>query len=223
MSENTHDRAIARLSGIYPLADDDPRWHNGPRAVVEAALAARASVVQIRLKRTAGRDALELVLWAAEQTRRAQALLIVNDSPELAEMASADGVHLGQDDLPPEAVPAELRAHLLVGLSTHTLDQVRESRERPVDYIAFGPVFGTTSKDAAGTPLGVDLLAEAVQAAAHPVVAIGGISSENAGKARAAGACSIAVISAIADAKQPASAALALRRAFEETGGGEGE
>ena len=219
MSEKAHDRAIACLRGIYPLADDDPRWRHGPRAVVEAALAARASVVQLRLKHTADREALELALWAAEQLRRAHALLIVNDRLDLAELAGADGVHLGQDDLPPEAVPAGARAHLLVGLSTHTLEQVRESRERPVDYIAFGPVFDTRSKDAAGAPRGVDALAEAVQAAAHPVVAIGGISSRNAGSVRAAGACAAAVISAIADAEQPAGAALALQRSFDGEGG----
>ena len=121
-------------------------------------------------------------------------------------LAGADGVHLGQDDLAPEQIPVDARARLLVGLSTHTLAQVRESRARPVDYIAFGPVFTTSTKAGAFAARGLSLLREAVALAGRPVVAIGGISAATAPDVRATGAVAAAVISAIADASDPAEA-----------------
>ena len=121
-----------RLRGVYPLADDDPRWRNGARTVVRAALEGGATVVQLRLKHTRDGEALELARWAVESAREAGALLIVNDRFDLADLAGAGGVHLGQDDVEPERVPADVRERLHVGLSTHTLEQVRESVARPV-------------------------------------------------------------------------------------------
>ncbi|MEE9279202.1 MAG: thiamine phosphate synthase [Myxococcota bacterium] len=202
--------ALARLRGIYPLADDDPRWRNDPKAVIEGALAGGASAVQLRLKHTADGDALTLARWAAERARAAGALFVVNDRFDLADLAGADGVHLGQRDLPPERIPDELRARLLIGLSTHTLAQVRESRARPVDYIGFGPVFGTKSLESAWGSRGTAMLAEAVGLAERPVVAIGGIDLANAAEITRAGAAAAAVISAIADAPDPAAATRAL-------------
>ena len=202
--------ALKRLRGIYPLADDDPRWRHGPRSVVEAALAGGATALQLRLKHTRDRDALGLVRWAVERARRAGALLIVNDRFDLADLGAADGVHLGQDDLAPERVPAALRERLLVGLSTHTLDQVHQSRQRPIDYIGFGPVFGTASKQSDWKPRGPGMLAEAVKRAGRPVVAIGGIDAGNAAEVSRAGAAAAAVISAIADAADPIAATRAL-------------
>jgi thiamine-phosphate pyrophosphorylase len=203
------------LRGIYPLADDDPRWRNGPRAVVDAALEGGASVVQLRLKRTRDRDALELARWAAERCRARGALLFVNDRFDLADLAGAAGVHLGDEDLPPERIPAEVRSRLLVGLSTHTLAQVEASRDRPVDYVAFGPVFGTASKASAHGPRGLDALRAAVACARHPLVAIGGIDASTAGAVAAAGARAAAVISAVADAPDPAAAVRDLARRFD--------
>ncbi len=202
--------ALARLRGIYPLADDDPRWRHDPRAVVEGALAGGASAVQLRLKHTADGAALALARWAVERAHAAGALLVVNDRFDLADLAGADGVHLGQRDLPPERIPDELRARLLIGLSTHTLAQVRESRARPVDYIGFGPVFGTKSVESAWESRGTAMLAEAVGLAERPVVAIGGIDLANAAEVKRAGAAAVAVISAIADAPDPAAATRAL-------------
>ncbi len=204
------DAALRRLRGIYPLADDDPRWRHGPRSVVEAVLAGGATALQLRLKHTGDRDALALVRWAVERTRRAGAVLIVNDRFDLADLGAADGVHLGQDDLAPERIPAALRERLLVGLSTHSLDQVHQSRQRPIDYIGFGPVFGTASKQSEWKPRGSDMLAEAVKRAGRPVVAIGGIDAGNAAEVSRAGAAAAAVISAIADASDPIAATHAL-------------
>lgn len=206
--------ALRRLRGIYSLADDTPRRRHNPRAVIQAVLAGGSTVVQLRLKHTADRDALALAHWAVELTRSAGALLLVNDRFDLADLAGADGVHLGQHDLAPERIPEELRERLLIGLSTHTLDQVRESQERPVDYIGFGPIFGTTSKESASQPRGTGMLARAVELAGRPVVAIGGIDLENVALVARTGAAAAAIISAIADAVDPAAATRALQEQF---------
>jgi thiamine-phosphate pyrophosphorylase len=121
--------------------------------------------------------------------------------------------HLGQEDLAPERIPADARARLLVGLSTHTLEQVRESRTRPVDYVAFGPVFGTRSKASEFSPRGLALLREAVALAGRPLVR-SGVTAENAAQVREAGAAAVAVISAIADASDLAEATRYLRARF---------
>src|SRR5262249_12952146 len=106
--------ARERLRGVYVLADDDPRWRNGVRVQLEGALAGGATVVQLRFKHTPDGAALELLRWAAARAREAGALLFANDRFDLALLSGAHGVHLGQDDLAPEELPAEARARLLV-------------------------------------------------------------------------------------------------------------
>jgi thiamine-phosphate pyrophosphorylase len=212
------DERLRALRGIYPLADDDPQWRHGPETVVAAALAAGARVIQLRLKRSGDAEALASVRHAVALTRRAGALLIVNDRFDLADLGGADGVHLGQDDLSPERVPAEVRRRLIVGFSTHTPEQVEASRRLPVDYIAYGPVFGTRSKQTGYEARGLETLGAAVKRAAHPVVAIGGIDAENIGTLRAAGARAAAVISAIADAPDPIAATRRLAQRFAGEG-----
>jgi thiamine-phosphate pyrophosphorylase len=208
-------RTPRSIQGIYPLADDDPRWRHGPRPLVETTLRGGAHVIQLRLKHTLDREALELTRWAAERTRAAGALLIINDRYDLADLGGADGVHLGQDDLRPEEIPDAVRQRLIVGLSTHTLDQMRESRSRPIDYVAFGPVFGTASKESAYDERGPEMLHEAVTLAAHPVVAIGGIDAGNLRQVVAAGASAAAVISVLAQADDPAGETRRLNAIFE--------
>ena len=210
------DERLARIRGIYPIADDDPRWRNGPRAVVESALLGGATVVQLRLKHTIDREALELARWACERAHEAGAILIVNDRFDLADLAGADGVHIGEEDLAPERIPEDVRGRLLIGLSTHTLEQVRESRTRPVDYIGFGPVFGTSSKDPGYSPRGLDMLREAAESADRPVVAIGGITAENLPDVARNGASAAAVISALTDAVHPRAETEALQAGFTE-------
>jgi len=218
VSERAPRPAAARLAGLHVLADDDPRWPLDPVAQARAACAGGARVVQLRAKRAPDREAL---VWAdaiREITRRAGALFFVNDRFDLALAAAADGVHLGQQDLPPAAIPAPLRARLLVGRSTHTLAELRAARDEPVDYVAFGPVFGTRSKESAHAARGLARLAGAVrEAAPRPLVAIGGIDADRAAAVMAAGAAAIAVISAVAAAADPEAAARALARAIAGT------
>ncbi|HTO54487.1 MAG TPA: thiamine phosphate synthase [Myxococcota bacterium] len=205
---------VERVRGVYVLCDDDPRWKNDVRAQLEGALAGGAEVLQLRLKHTPDGAALALARWAAERARAAGSLLFVNDRFDLALLAGADGVHLGQDDLAPEELPAEARG-LLIGFSTHTRAQVEASRARPIDYLAYGPVFGTGSKVSEYGARGLEGLREAVSLAEHPLVAIGGIGAENLPAVRAAGARAAAVISAVADAPDPAAATRYLRGRFQ--------
>jgi thiamine-phosphate diphosphorylase len=126
-------------------------------------------------------------------------------------------VHLGQGDLPPSALPREARERLAVGRSTHTKEQLLAARDEDVDYVAFGPVFGTTSKDSEYAKRGLDALAEAVSLASpRPLVAIGGIGADDVAALRKMGASGIAVISVVAGAKNPTAAAKDLVARFAE-------
>ena len=203
-----------RVRGIYVLADDDPSRRHSPRTTIEAALEAGVSMVQLRIKHTTDREALELCRWAVKKTAASGTALVINDRFDLADLSGAQGVHLGDQDLAPEKIPTALRDRLLVGLSTHTLEQVRASTERPIDYVAFGPVFGTRSKDTDWTPRGIGLLAEAAALARHPLVAIGGITLGSLEQVRTAGAAAAAIIAAIGDAEDPVAATRELVEAF---------
>src|SRR5690606_15204857 len=142
-----------------------------------------------------------------------------NDRFDLALAAGADGVHLGQEDLPPARLPAAARARLLVGRSTHTLEQAAAAAREPVDYVAFGPVFGTTSKTSAYDARGLAALAQVARMVApRPCVAIGGIDAARAGECVRAGAAAVCVISAIAAAPDMAAATRALVAAIAAAG-----
>lgn len=200
-----------RLRGLFVLADDDPRWRNAPAAQARAACEGGARVVQLRAKYGTDRETLALAAEIRAVTRACDALFFLNDRFDLALLAGADGVHLGQDDLPPARLPAAARARLLVGRSAHTLEQARAACAEPVDYIAFGPVFGTTSKESRYQARGVAMLVEAARIVApRPLVAIGGIEAARAGEAMRAGAVGVAVISAVAGAADPVAATRAL-------------
>jgi len=205
-----------RLSGVWVLADDDPRWPHGPVAQARGACAGGAAAVQLRAKHATDRRALA---WAREiraATRACGALFFVNDRFDLAWLAEADGVHLGQDDLPPARVPGPARAALAVGRSTHEPGQLRAAAAEPVDYVAFGPVFGTASKDSPYAARGLEALARAARAVApRPLVAIGGVDAAGAAQVARAGARAAAVIAAVAGADDPEAATRVLVAAFE--------
>lgn len=199
------------VRGLYVLCDDDPRWPHDPVEQARAALAGGARVVQLRAKRATDVQALAWAQAIRALAHEHGALCFVNDRFDLALAAGADGVHLGQTDLPPSALPASARARLQVGRSTHTLDEARTTRDEDVDYVAFGPLFGTTSKHSEYDARGLDALAEVVRIAApRPVVAIGGIDAARAADVVRAGASAICVISAVAGEPDPEAAARAL-------------
>jgi len=133
----------------------------------------------------------------------AGARLIINDRLDLAMAAGADGVHLGQSDLPPVDARKIAPDGFLIGLSTHTPDQVRAATHLPVDYLGFGPIFPTASKPDAETPQGIAGLRDVRQLTDLPLVAIGGITVAKAPEVRAAGADAVAMIGALEEATDP--------------------
>jgi len=203
--------APAGLAGLHVLADDEPRWAHGPLEQARAACAGGARVVQLRCKHATDRQALELAHEIRRITRQDGVLFFVNDRFDLALASGADGVHLGQQDLPPERVPQALRRRLQIGRSTHDLNEARRALREPVDYVAFGPLFGTTSKPGAGPARGLRALEAVVAAVApRPVIAIGGIAADNLAQVLGVGGRGVAVLSAIADAPDPLAATQAL-------------
>jgi thiamine-phosphate pyrophosphorylase len=204
------------FAGLHVLADDDPRWRWGPLAQAQAACDEGAAVVQLRAKHAGDREALRLGEQIREATRRAGALFVVNDRFDLALLLEADAVHLGQQDLPPARVRACAGAKLAIGRSTHDDAELARALAEPADYVAFGPVFGTASKDTGHAAQGLArLAAAALRAAPRPLVAIGGIDAGNLPGVLATGARGAAVLSAVAAAGDPAAAVRGLVRAFE--------
>lgn len=211
-------RREAAYHGLHVLVDDDPRWGWGRDPVAQARAACRAGVPVVQLRAKLASDHTCLA-WAREiraLTRASGSRFVVNDRFDIALLAEADAVHLGQSDLPPAALPREARRRLAVGRSTHTRAQLLASCDEEVDYVAFGPVFGTRSKSSDYSARGTAAVAEAVQIVApRPVVVIGGIHAVHLAGLRSAGASGFAVISALAASPDPERSARALMAAFD--------
>ena len=159
----------------------------------EACCRGGARFLQIRAKEVASRELLALIEAVVSIGRRSGATVIVNDRADLARLAGADGVHVGQEDLPPDAARAVLR-HGIVGISTHDEPQVAEAYRSSADYIAVGPMYATATKETGYAPRGLDLVRSAASRG-RPVVAIGGITLARAPEVLEAGAAAVAVIS----------------------------
>ena len=177
-------------------------------ALADAYLAGGARVIQVRSKIASSAAFLEMCEEVVSRVRKAGGTMIVNDRADIAKLASADGVHVGQNDLDPVSVRRMLGDAAIVGLSTHSLEQVRAASAQPVTYVAVGPVFDTPTKHTRDRAVGVSFVAEAVATlatagTAKPVVAIGGITLESAGDVIRAGATSVAVISDLLSTGNP--------------------
>jgi thiamine-phosphate pyrophosphorylase len=180
-------------------------------AVVAAALDAGLPAVQLRDKDLEGGALFALAERLRVATRARGAVFFVNDRVDVAVAVGADGVHLGGESLPARVVRPLLPAGMLIGVSTHAPDQVAGAA---ADFAFFGPVYDTPSKRPFGVPQGVARLADAVRAAAIPVLAIGGVSVEHVAALRAAGAHGGAVIRAVLAADDPGAATRALLAAL---------
>jgi thiamine-phosphate pyrophosphorylase len=188
---------IEPLSPLYAVVDVEAcaRAGRAPALVAAGFLRAGVSLLQVRAKSLGAAALLEITRTVMSGAR---ARVIVNDRPDVARIAGAGGVHVGQDDLPATDARAIVGPDSWVGLSTHTLDQAREAVEQPIDYVAIGPVFETGTKATGYEAVGLDLIsrvADLARARAMAVVAIGGITLERAPAVLAAGADSICVIS----------------------------
>lgn len=171
-------------------------------------------MVQLREKQLPDEDVLAAADVCRELCARFGALFWINDRPDLAKAAGADGVHVGQDDMPPREARRILGEEHLIGLSTHAPGQLAKALREPIDEISVGPVFATPTKPGR-RPAGLEYVRHAAHAARHrPWFAIGGIDRDTVGEVVAAGARRIAVVRAIVDADDPERAARELRPAL---------
>ena len=165
-----------------------------------ALLAAGIRLIQLRDKHASSGELYVSAQGVAGSVRKTGGIFIINDRADVARAVDADGVHVGQDDLPVESARALMGPGKLIGYSTHVLEQVKEAERSSADYIAFGPIFPTSSKENPDAVVGLEGLAEARKATRKPLVAIGGITLENARAVMEAGADSVAVIRALVGA-----------------------
>lgn len=175
------------------------------------ALEAGVRFFQYRNKRGTRREIYEASLQLVPLAREAGALIIVNDHADIALAVDADGVHLGQDDLPIKHARNLLGSGKLIGISTHSLDQAIVAEAGGADYIGFGPVFRTSTKDA-GPVQGIETISVIKRMVSLPVIAIGGITLANVGEAVCAGADGVAVISSVLSAPDRKIAAAEMMR-----------
>jgi thiamine-phosphate pyrophosphorylase len=184
-----------------------------------AAMLADAGVelVQFRDKRAPARTLFKACLRLAEFFRSGGARFMVNDRADIAALAGASGVHVGQDDLPVESARAICGREAWVGVSAHTLEQVREAARTSADYIAVGPIYATATKERPDPVVGVEFVRAARRLTEKPLVAIGGITLERAGEVYRAGADSLAVARDLLCAPDPAARAGDYLRVARET------
>lgn len=188
---------MLRLPAFYPILDPVQVAKHGLDSLETARelLAAGAEWLQLRHKGVYTRADYELAVAVGRLVHQSGAQYVINDRVDIALMAGADGVHIGQDDLPPGAAREIAGDRLFIGYSTHNEAQLRAGDLEPVDYLALGPIFATVSKHNPDPVVGVDELARLRRLTSKPLVAIGGITRQSAAKAFAAGADSVAIIS----------------------------
>ena len=179
--------------------------------IIRAAIAGGATVVQLRDKDASTRAMIELGQELRDLTRLAGVPLIVNDRLDVALAIEADGVHVGQSDMPADVARRLIGPDLLLGVSAATLDEVRQAERDGADYLGVGSVYATGSKADAGAPIGLEGLRAVARATQLPIVAIGGIGPGRAGECMRCGAAGVAVISAIVGQPDPAEAGRRLR------------
>jgi thiamine-phosphate pyrophosphorylase len=204
---------LNRLGGLYGMVDLGPGSPPAGR-LARALLDGGARVLQLRMKRGSAADMLAVVDELRPLCRAHDATFIVNDRLDVALAGGADGVHLGQDDLPLEAA-RKLAPQLIIGVSTHNEAQARDAAAGGADYIGFGPCFVTTTKENPDPVVGLEKLTAVCRMVAPlPVVAIGGITLERCAEVARSGARAAAIISAVNGAADPAEAARVVASAF---------
>jgi thiamine-phosphate diphosphorylase len=190
-------QASIRLSlpPLYGILDPEQIKGHAAEAVLRALLEGGVKLLQLRVKAAPASDFFELARATRNLTRSYGCKLIVNDRLDIALACEADGVHLGQEDLPLIAA-RKLMGDRIIGISTHDVEQAQVAEHDGADYIGFGPMFGTNTKETGYSARGLDMLRQVREAVKIPIVAIGGITEANVGEMWQAGADSAAIISA---------------------------
>lgn len=207
------------LPRLYAILDVDLSVALGliPKEIVKAWLDAGVRLIQLRAKSMASGELLALAEALADAVSPAGAMFIVNDRADIARISGASGVHVGQGDLAPADARAVVGPSAVVGLSTHDAEQARLGVAEPVDYLAIGPVFRTSSKNQPDSVVGFEGIRaarEIVAASGRPLVAIGGITLERAPSVIEAGADSVAVISDLLTGRDAGARARAFLKAL---------
>jgi thiamine-phosphate pyrophosphorylase len=208
---------VARLPDApfaYPIVDAGRLRGRDAAFVVDTLARAGARLIQLRVKGGADRPWLAMARAALAAARASGAPLVVNDRADIARIVGADGLHVGQDDLTGTDARKVVGPGLLLGVSTHYLAQVAAAGAEPVDYVAIGPVFPTRTKDDPDPVVGLEMVRRARAATSLPLVAIGGITRDNARSVVDAGADGVAVISDLMDAPDLARAFMELAAAI---------
>jgi thiamine-phosphate pyrophosphorylase len=206
---------VIKIGRFHVLTDTvlQTRFSHGDLA--KLAIAGGADTIQFRQKGGTTREMIRVAAEMQSLCRRAGVAFIVNDRVDVAIASHADGVHLGQDDFPIPLARRLLGEEAIIGGSAGNMEEARKCLLEGADYIGFGPVYPTTSKDDAGPAGGIDLLKLVVKAVPLPIIAIGGVSRDNTPEVMRAEAYGIAVISAVCCQQDPMEAARTLRRLLE--------
>jgi len=213
------DRISPGLWRLHVLTDRKTSGGRSHLQVAEAAIAGGADVVQLRDKEAPSGRLYQEAMQLRKITRDAKVPFIVNDRLDIALAVDADGLHVGQSDLPASVARRILGPGKILGVSVDTVEQAILAEKDGADYLGVGPVFEARgTKPDTGEPMGVDCIARIRRHCRLPIVAIGGINAENAGKVREAGADAVAVISAIVSADDISQATRRLKRVLEGTG-----
>ena len=201
---------------LYLVADPDQLIPGGEGAI---ALGLKGGVTCIQYRGKSGTDREHLIKARALMglARHFDVPFLINDRIDIAMALGADGVHLGVDDMPVNFARQLCGPDFIIGYSPETDDQVRLAVAHGASYLGVGPVFGTQTKADAGPAIGLDRITAVAEMAQIPVIGIGGITPQNAGSVVAAGACGVAVVSAISKATDPEQAARDLRAAVDES------
>jgi thiamine-phosphate pyrophosphorylase len=206
---------VKKMGRLHVLTDTCLQTHFSHLELAELAIAGGADTIQFRQKDGATREMIRVAEQMQALCKRAGVTFIINDRVDVAIASHADGVHLGQDDFPIPLARKLLGEEAIIGGSAGSVEEARRCLQEGADYVGFGPVYPTTSKEDAGPAAGLGLLKQVVEAIPLPVIAIGGITADNTPPVIKAGVHGIAVISAVCCQNDPTEAALCLRRLLE--------
>ena len=208
-------RELFQQVNIYPVTCEELSQGRSNLEVLEAVIRGGAKIIQLREKEYQKKDLYHLALKFREMTAKDGVLLIINDHVDIALAVDADGVHLGQEDLP-LTVARQLAPELLIGASTHSLDQALQAEKDGADYINIGPIFITKTKEGVGHSLGPAAISEISPHVEVPFTVMGGINEANIDQVLAQGARKVAMVTAITRAADIAAKVRALQKTITE-------
>jgi thiamine-phosphate pyrophosphorylase len=208
---------MKKIGKLHVLTDTALQSRFSHIELTRLAIAGGADTIQYRQKSGSTREMIEIAQNMKQLCTEAGATFIVNDRLDVAVAAEADGVHLGQDDFPVPLARELIGEGRIIGGSAATMEEARKCLSEGADYVGFGPVFPTTSKDDAGPVSGIDILRQVVETISLPIIAIGGVAAENIPDVMRTGAHGIAVISAVCCQDDPEQATRSLYQALHES------